>query len=453
MSCSNFTHEMPTIRKRVGTDLFLTYVLKENGQEVNLSEREDIKVFIFKEGAFDSRERQENFSVSGSSLQLQINAKENTRKGVFGIRIEYRVQNALSETGYMVVIHDIPTAFEIVGSSSQETLPENLKAESDVIRFGVDGLDAFETWKKYTDRAEATFEDYMEAIKGERGEKGEQGERGAAGEKGERGEKGEQGAAGAGGSGGELETAFQEWKRRKIEPGTTPKEPYDSKYYIRELAGEKMIDLWRANRYEDKKNEDLLDFATWLLAQNAPELARIRFKDKRIETWALKYFDKEGKGYMTVADAGNVEQADFIDALEKLQGQDLKFLEFEYFTKVEDVAQYDTPMYPGSQTFKWVAFPKSLNSVLVNGAEENKLRDKLAICFPKEVLILQSPVTFYAYPEITPRSGGGYRQEYNPATGQTQRTYVVDGQIDPYITVNGYYKTFSDGYKIIIPKK
>lgn len=63
--CSSYTHDLPLIKRRVGTDLFLTYVLKENGQEVNLSEREDIKVFIFKEGAFDSRERQENFSVSG----------------------------------------------------------------------------------------------------------------------------------------------------------------------------------------------------------------------------------------------------------------------------------------------------------------------------------------------------------------------------------------------------
>lgn len=440
MNCCNFTNETPTIRKRVGTDLFLTYVLKENGQEVNLSEREDIKVFIFKVGAFDNKERQENFSVSGSSLQLQINAKENTRKGVFGIRIEYRVQNALSETGYMVVIHDIPTAFEIVGSSSQETLPENLKAESDVIRFGVDGLDAFETWKKYTDRADATFEDYMAAIKGERGEKGEQGERGAAGERGEKGEKGEQGAAGAGGSGGELEAAFQEWKINNTKPGTTPKEPYDSKRYIRYLAGEKMIDVWRANRYENPKNEDLLDFATWIIAQNAPEVARIRFKDKTIETWALKYFDKEGKGYITVADAGNVEQADFMAALKKLRGQDLKFLEFEYFTKVQEISEYDTPIYPGSQTFKWVAFPKSLKKIHLRASSNANNKWGVAIGMPTEVLILQAPVTFYSYP-VLEINGGGNRPVYNPITGKTGSVYVYNGQVEPYITINGFYRT------------
>ncbi|MCI6672544.1 MAG: hypothetical protein SOX84_07840 [Prevotella sp.] len=422
MNCCNFTNETSTIRKRVGTDLFLTYVLKENGQEVNLSEREDIKVFIFKAGVFDSKERQENFSVSGSSLQLQINAKENTRKGVFGIRIEYRVQNALSETGYMVVIHDIPTAFEIVGSSSQETLPENLNAESDVIRFGVDGLNAFETWKKYTDRVDATFEDYMAAIKGERGEKGEQG------------------AAGAGGSSGELETAFQEWKSGKIKPGTTPKESYDSKYYIRELAGEKMIDVWRANRYENPKNEDLLDFAAWMLAQNAPEVAHIRFKDKTIEAWALKNFDKEGKGYITVADAGNVEQADFMAALEKLRGQDLKFLEFEYFTKVQEISEYDTPIYPGSQTFKWVAFPKSLKKVHLRTSSNANNRWGVAIGVPTEVLILQAPVTFYSYPILDVKEGGN-RPVYNPVTGKTESVYVYNGQVEPYISINGFYRT------------
>ncbi|MDY3935733.1 MAG: collagen-like protein, partial [Prevotella sp.] len=369
---------------------------------------------------------------------LQINAKANTKKGVFGIRIEYKVANALSETGYMVVVHDIPNAFEIVGSSTQESLPENLKTESDVIRFGTDGLDAFETWKKYTDRADATFDDYMAAIKGERGEKGEQGEKGAAGE---RGEKGEQGAAGAGGSGGELETAFQEWKSRKINIGIPSKEPYDSKYYIRELAGEKMINIWRRSRYSRSKNQELMSFATWVMAQNAPELARIHFEYTEIEEWALKNFDKEGKGYLTVADAGNVEQADFQAALEKLQTMGADFLEFEYFTKVQEIQEYGSSMFPNMQNFFRVAFPKSLKKAHINHAGEEEKRWGNPLCMPLEALILQAPVTFFGYPSSDPERKREVIDYIDPITMERAETLWYENQPDPFITINGHYQS------------
>lgn len=432
--CSSYTHDLPLIKRRVGTDLFLTYILKENGAEVDLSSREDVRVFVIKAGAHDNRERQENFTISGSALHLQINAKANTKKGVFGIRIEYKVANALSETGYMVVVHDIPNAFEIVGSSTQESLPENLKTESDVIRFGTDGLDAFETWKKYTDRADATFEDYMAAIKGERGEKGEQGERGAAGERGEKGEKGEQGAAGDGGSFSELENDFKIWKARTAHSGK--KEFYDAGHYIRDRAGDRLLNLWRRSRYSQSKNDELMSFATWVMAQNAPELARIHFADNNIEQWALENFDKEGKGYMTVADAGDVEQADFQTAIESLQGWGMNFLEFEYFTKVQEIQEYGNSIFPNMQKFYKVAFPKSLKKVHINRYGEEEKRWGNPLCMPTDVLILQAPVSFYGYPSS---DSGRTKEEnviINPTTGEYERISFYYNQPDPYITIN-----------------
>ena len=73
-----------------------------------------------KDGSF-AQSREENYTIDGSRIAIQIAAADNTRTGVFNISIEYDVPNADSETGVIHVINDIPRAFEIVPLSTEET--------------------------------------------------------------------------------------------------------------------------------------------------------------------------------------------------------------------------------------------------------------------------------------------------------------------------------------------
>lgn len=161
-NCTHHTHQTPTIRKRIATDLYLTYILKENGQEIDLAARENISVTIVKG---TTEQRTENYIINGSTITIQLSAKDNNSLGRFSLRIEYDLATAISETGRTHLIHDIPQAYEIVSRSTQETPFNNTTVESTILRFGQDGADAFQTWKHYANRPEATYEDYLTAMR------------------------------------------------------------------------------------------------------------------------------------------------------------------------------------------------------------------------------------------------------------------------------------------------
>ena len=97
-SGSPFNSGYPLIRKRVNTDLFLVFELREGDKGVDLSKCKNLEVSIVKENSLD-----------------------NKRVGVFRLSVAYDVENADSETGFIHVVKDIPKAFEIIPLSTEET--------------------------------------------------------------------------------------------------------------------------------------------------------------------------------------------------------------------------------------------------------------------------------------------------------------------------------------------
>lgn len=120
-SGSPFNSGYPLIRKRVNTDLFLVFELREGGKGVDLSKCKNLSVSIVKENSLVANSRAENVTINGSRIAVQINAKDNKQIGVFRVSVAYDVENADSETGFIHVVRDILKAFEIIPLSTEET--------------------------------------------------------------------------------------------------------------------------------------------------------------------------------------------------------------------------------------------------------------------------------------------------------------------------------------------
>lgn len=120
-SGSPFSGNYPLIRKRVNTDLFLVFELREGNKGVELSKCKNLSVSIVKENSLVANSRAENVTINGSRIAVQINAKDNKQIGVFRVSVAYDVENADSETGFIHVVRDIPKAFEIIPLSTEET--------------------------------------------------------------------------------------------------------------------------------------------------------------------------------------------------------------------------------------------------------------------------------------------------------------------------------------------
>ena len=118
---SPFNSGYPLIRKRVNTDLFLVFELREGDKGVDLSKCKNLSVSIVKENSLVANSRAENVTINGSRIAVQINAKDNKQIGVFRVSVAYDVENADSETGFIHVVRDIPKAFEIIPLSTEET--------------------------------------------------------------------------------------------------------------------------------------------------------------------------------------------------------------------------------------------------------------------------------------------------------------------------------------------
>ena len=120
-SGSPFNSGYPLIRKRVNTDLFLVFELREGDKGVELSKCKNLSVSIVKENSLVANSRAENVTINGSRIAVQINAKDNKQIGVFRVSVAYDVENADSETGFIHVVRDILKAFEIIPLSTEET--------------------------------------------------------------------------------------------------------------------------------------------------------------------------------------------------------------------------------------------------------------------------------------------------------------------------------------------
>lgn len=120
-SGSPFNSGYPLIRKRVNTDLFLVFELREGDKGVDLSKCKNLLVSIVKEDSLVANSRAENVTINGSRIAVQINASDNKRVGIFRVSVAYDVENADSETGFIHVVRDIPKAFEITPLSTEET--------------------------------------------------------------------------------------------------------------------------------------------------------------------------------------------------------------------------------------------------------------------------------------------------------------------------------------------
>lgn len=120
-SGSPFNSGYPLIRKRVNTDLFLVFELREGDKGVDLSKCKNLEVSIVKENSLVANSRAENVTINGSRIAVQINASDNKRVGIFRVSVAYDVENADSETGFIHVVRDIPKAFEIIPLSTEET--------------------------------------------------------------------------------------------------------------------------------------------------------------------------------------------------------------------------------------------------------------------------------------------------------------------------------------------
>lgn len=118
---SPFGSGYPLIRKRVNTDLFLVFELREGDKGVDLSKCKNLSVSIVKENSLVANSRAENVTINGSRIAVQINAKDNKHVGVFRVSVAYDIENTDSETGFIHVVRDIPKAFEIIPLSTEET--------------------------------------------------------------------------------------------------------------------------------------------------------------------------------------------------------------------------------------------------------------------------------------------------------------------------------------------
>lgn len=114
-------NNIPLIRKRVGTDLFLVLEMREEGKGVDFSKCKNVKICVVNEDGITSKCWKENVTTKGSRLAIQMNATDNNITGIFRVSVAYDVENADSETGFIHVVRDIPNAFEIIPLSTEET--------------------------------------------------------------------------------------------------------------------------------------------------------------------------------------------------------------------------------------------------------------------------------------------------------------------------------------------
>lgn len=103
-------------KHRIGTDLFLkVYVTRICGEPEDFSNASDLKVTLWH--MFHPWRKEENFTVGGGEISLQLSADEQRKTGIYGVTVSYSKADEQSETGVRKFAVDIPYAFELVAIS------------------------------------------------------------------------------------------------------------------------------------------------------------------------------------------------------------------------------------------------------------------------------------------------------------------------------------------------
>ena len=104
------------IKKRINTDLFVKLNIVKNGQSVDLSSVNNLKVFLYECG----NKVEYPFKINNTVVEIQYPKLLNTKLGIYGITVEYTKVDENSEVGSVSYAADFPTAFAIVPYSTEE---------------------------------------------------------------------------------------------------------------------------------------------------------------------------------------------------------------------------------------------------------------------------------------------------------------------------------------------
>lgn len=101
-------------RQRIGTDLMMRIaVTRIGGGAEDFGGAEAMSVVVWH--AYRRWLREENFTIDGNAVSLQLSAAEQELTGPYGVTVRWAKSDAGSETGVRHYAVDIPRAFELVG--------------------------------------------------------------------------------------------------------------------------------------------------------------------------------------------------------------------------------------------------------------------------------------------------------------------------------------------------
>ena len=133
------------IKKRVNTDLFikdLTFVDKNTSEVIDLSNANDIKLSVRKQGTTEWIDQEK--TVIDNKISFQWNSDENSRIGTFDALLSFNKTSSLSETGKIEYKYDAISLFQIVNTSDEESGVDAIVAIQVVYYGGADGLSSYE---------------------------------------------------------------------------------------------------------------------------------------------------------------------------------------------------------------------------------------------------------------------------------------------------------------------
>ena len=128
------------IKKRIGTDLFLTLEVKDhNDEKMDLTTVEDIHVEVWY-SAYSNVRSEQAFTVEAPNIiKFQYSAEENKRIGTYGVTVSFKKTDTGSETGVIQMRVDFCDIFTIVPFSCQENMSD-LHLSGIVVAVGKDGV-------------------------------------------------------------------------------------------------------------------------------------------------------------------------------------------------------------------------------------------------------------------------------------------------------------------------
>ena len=133
------------IKKGVNTDLFikdLTFVDKNTSEVIDLSNANDVKLSVRKQGTTEWIDQEK--TIVDNKISFQWNSDENSRIGTFDALLSFNKISSLSENGKIEYKYDAISLFQIVNTSDEESGVDAIGAIQVVYYGGADGLSAYE---------------------------------------------------------------------------------------------------------------------------------------------------------------------------------------------------------------------------------------------------------------------------------------------------------------------